>query len=161
MTTTKETFIPVEPTAPSPVRTRRMLTLGAAAIVTVAALGAGFQNSGHGTAQPAARAVSMTMDQKLQVLVDRGLIPRQALQPAPRTMEQKLQDLVDRGLIPRQALQPAPRTMEQKLQDLVDRGLIPPQSLEQAPVSIIFGPAHPLGAPDSGIACSELVYTRC
>ena len=77
------------------------------------------------------------------------------------TMDQKLQVLVDRGLIPRQALQPAPLTMDQKLQNLVDRGLIPRQSLEQVPVSIVFGPAHPLGAPDSGIACSELVYTRC
>ena len=76
------------------------------------------------------------------------------------TQEQKLQDLVDRGLIPRQALEPAPLTQEQKLQDLVDRGLVPRQSLEE-PVSIIYGPAHPLGAPDPGIPCSDLVYTRC
>ena len=139
MTTTKEAFIPVEevePAVPGRIRTRRGIALVAAATVTVAALGAVLQNSGNGTAHPAARPVSMTMDQKLQVLVDRGLIPRQALQPAPLTMDQKLQNLVDRGLIPR-------------------------QSLEQVPVSIVFGPAHPLGAPDSGIACSELVYTRC
>ena len=44
------------------------------------------------------------MDQKLRVLVDKGLIPPEALLPAPLTMEEKLQDLVDRGLIPRQAL---------------------------------------------------------
>jgi len=30
-----------------------------------------------------------------------------------------------------------------------------------APATIIFGPAHPLGAPDIGIPCGELVYTRC
>ena len=62
---------------------------------------------------------------------------------------------------PRQALEPAPLTMDEELQDLVDKGLIPRQALEAAPVAIIFGPAHPLGAPDIGIPCSELVYTRC
>jgi predicted transcriptional regulator len=51
----------------------------------------------------------MSMSEKLQSLVDRGLIPRQALQPAPLTMEEKLQNLVDRGLIPRQALEQATR----------------------------------------------------
>jgi hypothetical protein len=30
-----------------------------------------------------------------------------------------------------------------------------------APVVTIVGPAHPLGAPDVGIPCDELVYTRC
>jgi hypothetical protein len=30
-----------------------------------------------------------------------------------------------------------------------------------APVLTIVGPAHPLGAADVGIPCSELVYTRC
>ena len=93
--------------------------------------------------------------------VDRGLVPREALEPSPMTMEQKLQDLVDRGLIPRQALEPAPLTMDDKLRDLVNRGLIPRYALEEAPVALIFGPAHPLGAPDIGIPCSELVYTRC
>src|SRR4029079_16791526 len=46
-------------------------------------------------------------------------------------------------------------------QVLADRGPIPTQALEQARVTIIFGPAHPLGARDVGIPCSELVYTRC
>jgi hypothetical protein len=73
----------------------------------------------------------------------------------------KLQDLVDRGLIPRQALEPAPLTIDENLRDLANRGLIPRPALEEAPVTIIFGPAHPLGAPDIGIPCSELVYTRC
>jgi hypothetical protein len=26
---------------------------------------------------------------------------------------------------------------------------------------IAFGPAHPLGAPDVGIPCDQLVFTRC
>jgi hypothetical protein len=30
-----------------------------------------------------------------------------------------------------------------------------------APVATIVGPAHPLGAPDPGIPCSSLVFTRC
>jgi hypothetical protein len=55
----------------------------------------------------------------------------------------------------------APQSMDEKLRDLMNRGLIPRQALEEAPVAIIFGPAHPLGAPDIGIPCSELVYTRC
>jgi len=46
-------------------------------------------------------------------------------------------------------------------QVLVDRGLVTRQALDQAPVEMIFGPAHPLGARDVGIPCSELVYTRC
>lgn len=29
------------------------------------------------------------------------------------------------------------------------------------PAVTIVGPAHPLGAADVGIPCSELVYTRC
>jgi hypothetical protein len=30
-----------------------------------------------------------------------------------------------------------------------------------ASVATIVGPAHPLGAPDSGIPCNSLVFTRC
>ena len=137
--TTTETLVrtdEIETTTPTPVRTRRMLAISAAAIVTVAAVAAVVSKTDHESTSFAAPVSAMTM-------------------------EQKLQDLVDRGLIPRQVLEPAPPTMEQKLQDLVDRGLIPPQALEQAPVGVIFGPAHPLGGPDFGIPCSELVYTRC
>jgi hypothetical protein len=53
----------------------------------------------------------------------------------------------------------APMTMEQKMQDLVDKGLIPRQALE--PAAVIYGPAHPLGAPDLGIPCASRVFTRC
>ena len=28
-------------------------------------------------------------------------------------------------------------------------------------VVTVVGPAHPLGAPDVGISCDRLVYTRC
>ncbi|MEY2401298.1 MAG: Lon-like protease [Ilumatobacteraceae bacterium] len=74
---------------------------------------------------------------------------------------EQLQVLVERRLVPRHALELAPLTMDRELQDLVDRGLIPRQALQKAPVAIIYGPARPLGAPDSGIPCSELVYTSC
>ena len=30
-----------------------------------------------------------------------------------------------------------------------------------ASVATIVGPAHPLGAPDPGIPCNSLVFTRC
>jgi hypothetical protein len=161
---TNDDFIPVEAIesgARRRVRTHKRIAIGAAAVVAVAALATVLENAGNETARPAAPVVPLSMDEKLQVLVDRGLTPRQALEPAPLTMKQKLQDLVDKGLIPRQAFEPAPLTMDEKLRDLVNRGLIPRQALEEAPVAIIFGPAHPLGAPDIGIPCSELVYTRC
>ncbi len=112
--TTNDDFIPVEAIefgASRRVRTEKRIAIGAAAMVAVAAPATVFQNTGNETARPAAAAVPLTMDEKLQDLVDRGLIPRQAL--------------------------------------------------EKVPVAIIFGPAHPLGAPDIGIPCSELVYTRC
>jgi hypothetical protein len=170
--TTNDDFIPVEtiefipvgttePSAPSRVRTPRIITIGAAAIIAVAALSVVFPKSGNEPAQPAAPPVHLSEREKLEVLVTHGLVPRQALEPASLSKREKLQDLVDRGLIPRQALEPAPLTMEQKLQDLVDRGLIPRQALLEAPVAIIYGPTHPLGAPDIGIPCGERVYTRC
>ena len=129
----------VEPSAPKRVPTRRFVALGAAAIVSVATFAVVSQNSAGETGKPPATVAPRSMDQITRDLVDRGLIPRQTLEPAPLTMDQITRDLVDRGLIPRETLEPAPAP----------------------PVAMIFGPAHPLGAPDSGIPCSALVYTRC
>ena len=66
----------------------------------------------------------------MQDLVNRGLIPRQSLEPAPQSRDAVLQDLVNRGLIPRQSLEPAPQSRDAVLQDLVNRGLIPRQALD-------------------------------
>ena len=164
--TTNEATIPVEPielSAPNRTRTHKMITIGAATVVAVASLSALFLRFDTEAQRPSLRTpvAPLTMDERLRDLADTGLIPLEAVERAPLTMEQKFQDLVDRGLIPRQALEPAPLTMDERLRDLVNRGLIPSQALEEAPVAIIFGPAHPLGAPDIGIPCSELVYTRC
>ena len=123
----------IEATPPSPVRTRTMLAIGAAAIVTVAGFVAVVTKTDQENTPPAAPTSVVSIDDELQDLVVRRLIPPQALQPAPLTREERLQDLVVRGLIPRQALQPAPLTREERLQDLVVRGLIPRQALEPAP----------------------------
>ena len=128
----------IKSSAPKRSRFHKMITIGGATAVAVAAVSALFIGMDATTAAPAVRTpgVQMTLDQVVHDLAVKGLWPRQAAEPAPRTMEQKLQDLVDRGLIPRQALDPAPE-------------------------SIVFGPAHPLGAPDNGIPCASRVFTRC
>jgi hypothetical protein len=134
-------FIPVEtiePCAPRPVRTPRIIAVGAAAIMSVAALAAVFPRSGNEPTPPAAPTVRLSEREQLEVLVERGLIPRQALEPLLSEREQ-LEVLVERGLVPRQALEPTPPTR----------------------VATIAGPAHPLGATDLGIPCSSLAYTRC
>ncbi len=79
---------------------------------------------------PELQAIDISPTAVTRDLVNRGLIPRQSLEPAPQSMDTKLQDLVNRGLIPRQSLEPAPQSMDTKLQDLVNRGLIPRQSLD-------------------------------
>ena len=53
---------------------------------------------------PELRAVDTSPTAVTRDLVNRGLIPRQSLEPAPQSMDAKLQDLVNRGLIPRQTL---------------------------------------------------------
>jgi hypothetical protein len=134
-------FIPVETTehnAPRPARTSTIIAIGAAAIMSVAAMVAVFPRSANVPARPAAPSVRLSEREQLEVLVERGLIPRQALEPLLSEREQ-LEVLVERGLVPRQALEPTPATR----------------------VATIAGPAHPLGAMDVGIPCSSLVYTRC
>jgi hypothetical protein len=141
--TTNETIIPMgsESSAPKRSRTHKIVTIGGATAVAVAAVSALFVGLDATTAAPAERTpgAQMTLDQALHDLAVNGPRTREAVEPAPRTMDQKLQDLVDRGLIPRQALEPAVAESE----------------------SIIFGPAHPLGAPDIGIPCASRVFTRC
>ena len=123
----------IEATPPSPVRSRKMLAIGAAAIVTVAGFAAVVTKTDQERTRPQRRRprcrwmkscrTSSSGGRSLGRRCNRrrspgrrgcrtsssaGSIPRQALQPAPLTREERLQDLVVRGLIPRQALEPAP-----------------------------------------------------
>jgi hypothetical protein len=105
--TTNDPTIPVgaiESFAPNRVWTHRMIAIGAAALVAVVAPAAVLQSSSDEAAQPAVQAAPLSMEQKLQDLVNQGLIPRQALEPAPQSRDARLRDLVNQGLIPRQAL---------------------------------------------------------
>ena len=110
--TSNETIISmgaIGSSAPKRSRTHRMITISIAAAIAVAAVSALFVRLDATTESPAVRTPGpqMTVDQVLHDLAQKGLIPRQALEPAPLTMDQKLQALVDKGLIPRQALEPA------------------------------------------------------
>jgi hypothetical protein len=83
-----------------------------------------------GTATPSVTAFDR--EAFIRNLVDRGLVPAEALDWAKPSRESILRDLVNRGLIPRQALEPAVRSGNEILEDLVNRGLIPRQALEHA-----------------------------
>ena len=113
------------------VRRRTMIAIGAAAAIGIAASSAAVQGSHGETTRPTTSTLS-DYDQ-LRDLANRGVIPRQALHPAPMSRDE-LRSLVDRGVIPRQALHPAPMTDEQ-LHDLANRGVIPRQSLDPAPTT--------------------------
>ena len=78
---------------------------------------------------PELQAIDTSPTAVTRDLVNRGLIPRQSLEPATQSMDTNLQDLVNRGLIPRQTLEPASQS-DTNLQDLVNRGLIPRQTLD-------------------------------
>lgn len=127
---------------------RKNVTRGAAAVVLASALVAGIAvvNSG-GSAEPATspateaatveavpnRAAEATAGAEiLRDAVNRGLVPRQALDPAPRSSEAVMADLVNRGLIPAAALEQVP-TSDDIMRNLVDRGLIPAEALWPAP----------------------------
>jgi hypothetical protein len=133
MNTTDPTFPlgTINTSTPSRVRRRTLVAIGAAAAIAITASSAAVQSSRDDTTRPTAQTVS-EYDQ-LRDLANRGVIPRQALDPAPMTREE-LRDLVDRGVIPRQALHPAPMTDDQ-LQDLANRGVIPRQSLDPVPTT--------------------------
>ena len=117
---------------PSRVPTRRMIAIGAPTLVAaIVALAAVVQSSGHQTSQPAVRAApSVDARSITEDLVNRGLIPRQTLQPAPQTRDDIVQDLANRGLIPSQALQAAPQSHDAIVRDLVNRGLVPAAALD-------------------------------
>lgn len=103
--TINDATIRVERTAsyvPSRVRTRRMIAIGATTLIAaIAALAVVVQPSGHPTSQPAVRAAP-TVDARsiTEDLVNRGLIPRQSLEPAPQSRDDIVRDLVDRGVVP-------------------------------------------------------------
>ena len=118
----------VEPDRSQRVWTRGMIAGGAAVILLVSALVVtAFLISGDQTTQPTVRSVDS--EAIMRDLVNRGLIPSQALEPASLSREAVTRDLVNRGLIPSQALEPASPSREAITRDLVNRGLIPKQTL--------------------------------
>jgi hypothetical protein len=110
MNTTNPT-IPVDtitPSGPSRVRRRTIgigVAIGAAAAIAIAT-SALVATSDETPVRPDARTAESDYG-ALRDLVDRGLIPRESLYPAPMT-DDELRDLVERGVVPRQALEPAP-----------------------------------------------------
>lgn len=110
--------------------TRRMI--GATTLVVgIVALGAVVQHAGRQAPEPAEHAAP-TADARptTEDLVNRGLVPRQTLQPARPSRDDIVRDLVNRGLVPSQTLQPAPQSRDDIVQDLVDRGLVPAATLD-------------------------------
>ena len=67
----------IQPRIPRWTGTKKLITIGAATMVAVASTSAVVQWSRAETEQPAVQtpAVPMTRDEKVQDLVDRGLIP--------------------------------------------------------------------------------------
>lgn len=118
----------VEPGRSQRVWTRGMIAGGAAVILLVSALVvSAFLISGDQAAQPTVRTVDS--EAIMRDLVNRGLIPSQALQPASPSREAITRDLVNQGLIPSQTLEPASPSREAITRDLVNRGLVPKQTL--------------------------------
>jgi len=92
--------------APSRVPTRRMIAVGATALVAATVMLVAFvQSSDRELVRPMHQPTSLTRDDIVQDLVDRGLVPGEALQPAPLTRDDIVQDLVDRGLVPAATLE--------------------------------------------------------
>ena len=63
-----------------------------------------------------------------------------------RSHEEILQDLINRGLIPSQSVEPAPRNQDEMIRDLINRGLIPAQTLGPDPVVLNAGPSDSLNS---------------
>jgi hypothetical protein len=143
MNTTDTTFPvgTINTSTPSRVRRRTMIAIGAAATIVIAASSAAVQGSRDETTRPTPPTPALSDYDQLRDLANRGVIPRQALHPAPMSRED-LRSLVDRGVVPRQALHPAPMT-DAQLQDLANRGVIPRQSLEPAPTTTPADGGHP------------------
>ena len=90
-------------------RTHSMIAVGAAAAIAIVTSSAVVHGSGDKAVGPATPTATRSDYDELRSLVNRGVIPRQALEPASMS-EDELRDLVNRGVIPRQALDPAPST---------------------------------------------------
>ena len=90
--------------------TPRAISIGAAALLAAAGLFASIRQTAEAPAKPAIPATpteqTLSARAELENLVNRGLVPRQALEPARTTEREMLEDLVNRGLVPRQALEP-------------------------------------------------------
>lgn len=123
-------------------RNRRIALGGAGVVVaaTVLAMSIAVVSSDDqadpavGPSEPAVVGTSRAADavsssEVLRMLIDRGLVPAKALEPAPRTADAIMQDLVDLGLVPAEAIQPGPKTGDDLLRDLVYQGLIPREVL--------------------------------
>ncbi|MDP2291045.1 MAG: hypothetical protein Q8M22_07625 [Actinomycetota bacterium] len=105
-TTTDHTTIRVQPTASGESERSHAvlrLLLGAATIPLALAGLARLGEAADDAAPPERSQAEITGD-----LVNRGLIPRQALDPAPRSQDALRRELVSRGLIPRETLEAAP-----------------------------------------------------
>jgi hypothetical protein len=117
----------------APAKSRKRLIVAMAAVVLLAlaatALYLMVQDEPIGVGAPPAPTSERSRDEILRDLVNRNLIPEQALDPEPRSREEILRDLVNRNLIPEQALDPEPRSRDEVLRDLVNRNLIPEQAL--------------------------------
>lgn len=134
MAATETAARPVEKVGTTTKRSwKRRLIAGAAAVAL--ALGAiSYANSGEETTHtnvPTVDSQTTSRDDIVRDLVNRGLVPSQALDPAPSSKEEIVRELVNRGLVPRQALDPASISREEILRELVNRGLIPRQSLSE------------------------------
>lgn len=132
----QKTTRPVERVEPStPVRQwNRKLIAWVATAVVLAAMSAAYLISADETIHvraPTSASETMSREDIVRNLVNQGLVPSQALDPATRSREDILRDLVNQGLIPAQSLETEQLSREDILRDLVNRGLIPHQSLNE------------------------------
>jgi hypothetical protein len=122
----------VERQAPAKIRKRLLVAMAAVVLLALAATALYLiaQDEPIGVSAPPAPTSERSRDEILRDLVNRNLIPEQALDPEPRSRDEVLRDLVNRNLIPEQALDPQPRSRDEILRDLVNRNLIPAQALD-------------------------------
>jgi hypothetical protein len=122
----------VERQAPAKIRKQLIVAMAAVVLLALAATALYLmaQDEPVGVSAPPIPTSERSADEILRDLVNRGLIPEQALRPEPRSRDEILRDLVNRGLIPEQALRPEPRSRDEIIRDLVNRGLIPEETLD-------------------------------
>ena len=78
-----------------------LVVLGATAMVAIAASTAFVRLADDPASRP---STIRTGNAELRDLVNRGIVPRAALDPAATSEEEVLRDLVNRGIVPRRAL---------------------------------------------------------